>query len=175
MTLPDWFVLLEQWKKQGRGEYGPTLPFIVGATAYKNGQINLNTEHVQKVIDEIAYNPVKGYFTEVRWCPDIDAPVFNTREISWLYKLVSQVEFVPPSSEKKSIVFGQNIQSGFHFGTSDPVTLLDCLVQHATEPVSKGMFSRCRAKDGLHCEFREFSENDLEYIRNTIGAPNLSL
>ena len=172
MARPDWFILLDQWMKKGRGEFGPTLPYIIGAIAYRNGQTQLNIEHVQKMIDEIAYNPVEGYYTEVRCCPDIDAPVFNTRKINWPYKLASEVEFVPPSSENKSIVFSQNIQSSFHFDTSNPDTLLDRLVQHATEPVSKGMFSRCRAKDGMGCEFKEFSENDLEYIRNTICPPN---
>ena len=172
MTFPDWFLLLESWVKEGRGEFGPTLPFIVGETAYKKGQTNLNIEHVQNIIDEIAYHPVEGYFTEVRWCPDIDAPVFNTRKIGWPYKLASQVEIVPPASKNKSIVFSQDIQSGFHFGTSDTKILLNCLVQHAAEPVSKGMFSRCHAKDGLQCEFGKFSEYDLKYIRKTIGAPN---
>ena len=172
MIFPDWFILLDQWVKKGKGEYGPTLPFIAGAIAYKKGQTHLNIEHVQNIIDEIAYSPVEGYFTEVRWCPNIDAPVFNTREIDWPYKLAEQVEFIPPSSENKSIIFSQDIQSGFHFGTSDPKTLLNCLVQHAIEPVSKGEFSRCRSKDGMDCEFREFSENSLEYIRNTIGPPN---
>ena len=70
MVIPDWFILLDQLVKQGKGDFGPTLPFLVGAIAYKNGQTNLIIKHVQKVIDEIAYNPVEEYFTEVRWCHD---------------------------------------------------------------------------------------------------------
>ena len=172
MAIPDWFILLDQWVKTGKGDFGPTLPFIVGAIAYKNGQTHLTIEHVQRIIDEIAYNPVEGYFTEVRWCPDIDAPVFNTRDINWPYKLASPVEIVRPSGEGKSIVFSKDMQSGFHFNSSDPKTLLDRLVQHAIEPVSQGKFSRCRVKDATGCEFKEFSNVDLEYIQNTIMAPN---
>ena len=172
MAKPDWFVLLEQWVKTGRGNFGPTLPFIVGAIAFKNGQTSLSVEFVKNVLDEIVYNPVDGYFTEVRWCPDIDVPVFNTRENNWPYKLASPVEIARPSGEGKSIVFSKDMQSGFHFNTSDPKTLLEGLVQHAIEPLSQGKFSRCRSKNGTGFKFREFSKVGIEYIQKAIMTPN---
>lgn len=134
---------------------------------------NLIIKHVQKVIDEIAYNPVEEYFTEVRWCHDIDAPVFNRREINCPYKLTSSVEIVRPSGEGKAIVFSKDLQSEFNFNSTDPQTLLDHLIQHAIEPVAQSKFSRCHKKDGTGFEFREFSDVDFEYIQNTIMAPNL--
>ncbi|MFA6012578.1 MAG: hypothetical protein WC799_21480 [Desulfobacteraceae bacterium] len=83
-------------------------------------------------------NFVEGYFTEVRWCPDIDVPVFNTRENKWPYMLASPIEIARPSGERKSIVFSRDIQSGFHCNTTDPEMLLECLLQNAIEPVSQG-------------------------------------
>ncbi len=173
MAKPDWFILIDQWVKQGKGDLGITLPFLVGAIAYKYEQINLSFHHVQKIVHEIAYNPVEGFFTEVRWCHDIDAPVFNTREVNWPYKLASPVEIPRPSGEGKAIVFSKDLQSTFHLNSTDPKTLLDRLAQHATEPVSKGRFSRSRKEDGTGFEFREFSAVDLEYIKTTIMDPNL--
>ncbi len=172
MAKPDWFILIAQWVKTGRGDFGPTLPFIVGAIAFKNGQTSLSVEFVKNILDEIVYNPVEGYFTEVRWCPDINAPVFNTRENNWPYKLASPVEIARPSGEGKSIVFSKDMQSGLHFNTSNSKTLLECLVQHAIVPVSQGKFSRYRSKDGTGFEFREFSKADIGYIQKAIMTPS---
>jgi hypothetical protein len=172
MVKADWFILIEQWVKTGRGDLGLTLPYIVGAIAFKKKQTNLSVEFVKNILDEIAYNPVEGYFTEVRWCSNINAPVFNTRENSWPYKLASPVEIARPSGEGKSIVFSKDMQSGLHFNTSEPKTLLKCLVQHAAEPVFQGKFARCRSENGTRFEFREFSKADIEFIQRSIITPN---
>ena len=174
MAKPDWFILLDQWKQKGRGEFGHTLPFLVGAIAYKYGQTDLSSQHIRNFLNEIAYNPVEGYFTEVRWCHDIDAPVFNTRPNDWPYKLPSSVAIPHPSGEGKSIVFSKDLQSSFHLNSTNPETLLCRLAEQATGPISQGRFSRNRKKEGIGYEFREFSAADLEYIHNTIMAPNNS-
>lgn len=144
MTKPDWFILIEQWKPKSMGEYGPTLPFLVGAIAYKSGQTDLSVQHVRNVLNEIAHHPVEGYVTEVRWCHDIDAPVFNTRTIDFPYKISSSVAIQRPSGEGESLVFSQDFQSSFHFDSTNPSTLLDLLTEQAMKPISKGRYSRKR-------------------------------
>lgn len=82
MTKPDWFMLLEQWKPRRMGELGVTLPFIVGAWAYKAGQTDLGAQQVRNVLEDITKHPVEGCVTEVSWCNNISAPVLNTTRIN---------------------------------------------------------------------------------------------
>ena len=168
MTKPDWFILIEQWKPKGMGEYGPTLPFLVGAIAYKSGYTDLNVQQVRDVLNEIAQHPMEGYVTEVRWCHDIDAPVFNTRPIDFPYKMPSSVAIPRPSGKGESIVFSQNLQSSFHFDSTNPSTLIDRLIEQAMGPISEGLYSRQRKAGGIEYEYGEFQAIDLGYIHKTI-------
>ena len=168
MTKPDWFILIDQWKPKGMGEYGPTLPFLVGAIAYKSGQTDLSVQHVREFLNEIAQHPMEGYVTEVRWCHDIDAPAFNTRTIDFPYKMPSSVAILRPSGEGESLVFSRDLQSPFQLNSTNPSTLLDRLTEQAMEPISKGRYSRKRKDDGIEYEYGDFQAIDLDYIHNTI-------
>jgi hypothetical protein len=77
-----------------------------------------------------------------------------------------------PSGEGKSLLFSKDLRSGLHINSSDPKMILKCLVQHAADPVSQGKFSRCLSKNGTGFEFREFTQDDIEFIRSSIITPN---
>ena len=168
MTKPYWFMLLEQWEPKRMGELGVTLPFIVGALAYKAGQTDLGAQQVRNVLEDITKHPVEGCGTEVSWCHNISAPVLNTTRIN-APRMNHSVAIQRPSGEGESLVFGPNICSKWN--SKDPSELLDILVEKAAEPVSKGRYSRKAIwkADGYHeYEWNDFRPNELDYIQGTI-------
>jgi hypothetical protein len=169
MTKPDWFILLEQWRPKKMGVHGVTLPFIVGALAYKSGEKNLSARHVRNVLDDIINHPVEDYVTEVSWCPDLSAPVLNTVRIDDM-RMKTTVAFARPSEEGESLVFGPNLCGELHWNSKDPETLLERLVDDATEPVAIGQYSRKRILKERHLEFEygDFEPKELDYIQSTI-------
>ena len=36
MKTPFWFNIIQQWKLMGKGQYGVTFPFLMGALAHKS-------------------------------------------------------------------------------------------------------------------------------------------
>ena len=56
MQSPDWFTLIEQWKARGMGQYGVTLPFLVGALG----------KPASELLREVAHTNVAGFVVEVR-------------------------------------------------------------------------------------------------------------
>lgn len=176
MNNPDWFILLERWKPEGMGEWGVTLPFLVGALAYKANQQDVGEQHVRNVLDDIIQHPVVGYVTEIRWCPDIDAPVISTCQLDGdrcrfsgfltRERIRSNVFFPRSSGEGESLVFSEDIQSMLHLGCKDANACLDRLVENAADPVSKGQYSK-QKKGG----YVSFQRKDLDYIQKAIMIP----
>ena len=166
MKKPDWFILIEQWVPKRMGEHGVTLPFLVGALAYKAGQTKLGAQHVRDVLDDIIKHFVEGYITEVSWCWEMDAPVLNTKRIDSSERMRSSVALPRPSGDGDSLVFGPNIVS--HWNSNDPSALIKRLAEDAAEPVSKGKYSRKRKDGGIEFEYGDFWPKDLDYIRSTI-------
>ncbi len=166
MTKPDWFILIEQWVPKGMGTTGVTLPFLVGALAYKAGQTDLGARHVRDVLDDIIQHPVEGYVTEVCWCHDISAPVLNTKRNDSPMRMPSSVAIPRPSGEGESLVFGTNLE--FHWNSKDPLAWLDRLAEDAAEPVSNGRYSRKRKDGSIEFEYGDFRDMEVDYIQSTI-------
>ena len=71
-----------------------------------------------------------------------------------------------PSGEGDSITFGKLLYDRWE--SKDPYALRDRLVADATEPVSKGQYSRKRKEGQFEFEYSDFQPNELEYIKSTI-------
>jgi len=168
MKKPDWFVLIEQWKARGMGQYGVTLPFLVGALGYKSGRSALSSNDIRDVLQEIVTNPVVGYVTEVRWCGNIDAPVFSVSRISDVSKM-PLTSYFPAQNGEASLGFSQDLQSMFGLNCSGTEECLDKLIAHAASHVEKGHVSRMlNSTTGQH-EYVAFSPKERQFIEDTIG------
>jgi hypothetical protein len=163
MAKPDWFILIEQWKPQHMGDLGPTLPFLVGAIAYKREQKRTGLLEIQALLDEIVYHPMDGYSTVVVWCRDIGAPVLNLWPVNSPY-IGSSGVILRPSGTGASVFFGENLQG--RWNSEDGAELLNLLLQDAAGPVSAGKFSR------RPFEYEDFPIGEIEYINCTIIHPN---
>jgi len=170
MKKPDWFILIERWVPEGMGEFGVTLPFLVGALALKAGDTRLNSSHVRTLPEKIIASPVHGYVTEVSWCANIAAPVFNTKAIDSPERMRSPAGMAPPSGHEQSLVFGPNLLS--HWCCTNPSVLFERLVEDATEHVSKGQYSRIRKPGTTEFEYGHFLPGEIAYITKMIMTPS---
>ena len=147
------------------GELGITFPFLIGSLAYKAGQ-PANVEQAQKVLDDMVRHPVESYVVEISWCSNIVAPVLNTKRIDSPYRMQSKAIIPRPYGNGQSIVFGVNLS--FQWRLKDGPALLRRLLQEATEPISKGCYSRIRKEGTLDFEYDHFLPKELQFIENTI-------
>ena len=166
MGKPDWFMLIERWVPEGMGRHGVTLPFLVGALAYKAGLTSLDSSHVRNLLDEITGNPVEGYVTEVSWCGEIAAPVFNTKPTDSLKRMSTKVAVRHSSGTGESLVFGPNLV--FHWNCKDAQALVERLIEDAASPVSEGKYSRKRRPGTTDFEYGDFLPKEISYIERTI-------
>lgn len=168
MKKPDWFVLIEQWKARGMGQYGVTLPFLVGALGYKSGRSALSSNNIRDLLQEIVTNPVTGYVTEVRWCQNIDAPVFSVARTNDRSKMLLKSYFSAQNGEM-SLGFSQDLQSMFGLNCSGSEECLDKLIHYAAIHVEKGQFSRMLNTTTEQHEYGAFSPKEKQFIKDTIG------
>ncbi|WP_282131411.1 hypothetical protein [Pseudoalteromonas aliena] len=157
MNKPFWFNVIKQWVDMGKGEYGVTFPFLVGALANQ-----LDKEPSKMLIDETFENikntPVNGYYCEVRWCENINEPVISVKELKELTNITLKADY--KVYDKVSIGFTMDLMGMFHY---DCDTAHDCLLKltsYSLEFVSKGCFS----KNGG--EFTPFTNDDLAFINS---------
>ena len=167
MNKPDWFLLIQQWRLKGMGEYGITLPFLVGALGYKSGESKLGVQHVRNVLNDIIERPVEGYVTEVRWCNGIDAPVFTVTPVDSILPFKSF--FSRPNSEEASLGFSKDLQSSmFGLDCKDSSECYEKLINYSAKYIERGQYSRVMGDTVGKYEYRSFLPKDLEYIRETI-------
>ncbi len=170
MATPDWFTLIQQWREKGMGEYGITLPFLVGALARKTGESSLNANHVREALDLIIKSPVDGYVTEVRLCAAIDAPVFTVTPLnSATNQMIHKSSFVRPSGEGTSLGFSTDLHSEYGgLGCSDADECFEKLINHAAEHVQQGHFSKYWSETENNYIYGEFQAKDLEFIKEVL-------
>jgi hypothetical protein len=166
MNKPDWFILIDRWVPEGMGEHGVTLPFLVGALAYKAGERNLDSSYIRRLLDEITGNPVDGYVTEVSWCVQITAPILNTQRADSPERMSPSVAIPHPSGHGEALVFGPNLVS--RWNSRDPYALIERLVEDATDPVCGGTFSRIRTPGTSRSEYGHFRPGEISYIKRVI-------
>lgn len=157
MQKPDWFTLIEQWKAKGMGDYGVTLPFLVGALGRSASQL----------LDDITTNPVPGYVTEVRWCGELHAP---TLSVTAADKSKMHFEsFVSGPNDRPSVGFSQDLQSIFGLNCKGADDCLKKLADHAAPAIATKAFSRNRNPKTNICEWGPYSQAEIQFIREVIG------
>gem|GEM_PF-2155087 len=169
MGNSDWFVLIDQWTKRKMGDYGVTLPFLVGALGYKAGEKSLGASHVRELLAEMVNYPVEGYLTECRWCDDIEAPVFSVVQLDSPYKIQINSSFPRPDGNGHALGFSPDLQSEYGgLGCKEAVACIDKLVAYASVYVEKSNFSRNRCENSGEYEYGPFHERDIQFITETI-------
>lgn len=170
MSTPDWFILIQQWRVKGMGEYGVTLPFLVGALGYKSGESTLDAQQVRNVLNNIIEHPVDGYVTEVRWCGGIDAPVFTVALIdNSSGRMPFKSYLTSPSSEEAALGFSVDLQSEFgDLGCKNAKECYEKLIDYAAKHTEQGQFSRIRSEVEGKYVYGSFQPRDIKFIQETI-------
>ena len=155
MSQPDWFALIEQWKVRGMGEYGVTLPFLVGALGRSASQL----------LQEITTEPVPGYVTEVRWCSQLSAPTFSAKKAGDSEMPLDC--YVSGPDGEASLIFAYNLRSMLHCKDAD-----DCLTklaENAATPIEDGHFSRNLNFQTKKVEWGSYTVKEIKFIKDVVG------
>ena len=155
MNNPFWFNAIKQWKEMGKGTYGISFPFLVGAINY-GSKNNINKDNIRKIFSEIENNPVKDYYCEVRWCGTIEDPVASIKPLADIKNVSIQATL----SKNNHISFGftTDLMSMFNL---DCKTADDCrekLIKRTLKIVESGKFSKNNGK------FTSFTNSDIKFI-----------
>jgi hypothetical protein len=108
VTKPDWFVLMQEWVRQGHGDRGVTLPFLVGAIALKSNNLQPTTENARVILEEMITNPVEGHSTDIGWCAALGAPVLAA--VTSPSPSTSSIGFARPLTNELCVIFGEQLQ-----------------------------------------------------------------
>lgn len=152
---PFWGNVRQQWKKMGKGEYGVTFPFLVGAVA-RNTNSNPDERFTINIFEAMKNSPVAGHYCEVRWCGNIDEPVVSISPTENLPNAAFQAEH--KIKEIISVGFTSDLMNIFHL---DCKTFEECLVKlisRTHKSVQVGEFSKNNGK------FTAFTKSDVEFI-----------
>lgn len=161
MNKPLWFLLIEQWKLKGMGERGITLPFLVGALANIHAR-KPSIQAVHELLQEMITKPFIGYVTEVRWCGDVNAPIFSVSKLG-----PEQMPFVSHFCSQMgeiSLGFSQDLQSMFGLNCNGSNDCLEKLVSLCSEPIESARYSRIRNPVTRKWEFGDFQPRESQYI-----------
>lgn len=140
----------------GKGAYGVTLPFLIGAVA-----MHLETMPDEKLITQIftemKNNPVEGYYCEVRWCGNIKEPVVSTSPVESANNVSLKAKF--EIKNQISIGFTTDLMSIFHL---DCKTFDDAFVKLISYTYDITRYNKFSKNGG---EFTPFNQSDTEFIR----------
>jgi hypothetical protein len=159
--ITGWFALIDQWRTQGMGEMGPTLPFVVGALALKTGR-TASIADAEAILDDMIAHPMPGVVIEVSWCPNIGAPVFTRGELNGL-RMRSKIVFPRTDRTGDALVFGENLVSRWKL--KDAAAGLQQLVDDAAGPIKAQQFSRNWDVAGRNYIYGPFLSGEIDYIK----------
>ena len=112
---------------------------------------------------------MEGYVTEVRWCGDIDAPVFTVSPMTdEAVRMPFDCYFPRPNGKGESLIFSRDLQSMFGLNCQNANDCYMKILDYATDIVEQGKYSRRWNNDLKSYEFGQFSQRDMEYINSTI-------
>lgn len=174
MHLPDWFRLIRDWRESGMGEVGITLPFLVGALATKANNSHPSIQDIRLILQEIAVAPVDGYVTEIRWCPDTDAPVLSVAATASKFVLPLRSHFTSTTGQP-SLGFSEDVHSMFGLNCSSNSECLEALIANARPYIEARTYSRNRNPKTGERTYGDFSEKEKQFIVNTIGVQGLGI
>ncbi|EGR2699503.1 hypothetical protein NB491_07735 [Vibrio alginolyticus] len=150
-----WFQLIKQWKESGRGKYGLTFPFLVGALAKLKVE-DPTKEFITEVFTQIINNPVKDYYGEVRWCANIDEPVISVNQLDHLRNVSIKDSF--KVGDVTSLAFTTDLMSMLHLDCDNANQCLKKLIDITHKFTKEKRFSKNKSI------FSDFSEDDLRFI-----------
>lgn len=162
MKNPFWFNIIQQWKLMGKGQYGVTFPFLMGAIAHKNSE----KTDIESVFQLIINEPVDGYYSEVRWCGNIDEPVVSIKKIEDITKVAIKASFSARSSDITSLGFTEDLMSFFHLDCTTADECLRKLISYTEKYVSNGHFSKELNRETFEREFTVLSSDDIKFIED---------
>ncbi|NQZ24498.1 MAG: hypothetical protein HRT53_20935 [Colwellia sp.] len=157
MGKPFWFNAILQWKETGKGEYGITFPFLIGAIATLKNEV-VTENFITDVFDEILNNPVSGYYCEVRQCGNIDEPVASIKPLSDLEKVSIRDSF--EAQGQVSYGFTTDLMSMFALNCKDASECRVELIKKTLEITVNGNYSKNGGK------FTPFSDSDKKFIEH---------
>lgn len=151
------------------GAVGVTLPFLVGALATKANNPQPSVQDIRLILQEITVAPVDGYVTEVRWCPDTDAPVLSVAATASKFALPLK-SHLSSTTGQPSLGFSEDIHSMFGLNCSGNSECLEALISNARPHVEARTYSRNRNLKTGERTYGDFSEKEKQFIVNTIGV-----
>lgn len=150
-----WFKLIRDWRLEGKGQYGTTFPFLIGAIAeVQNVQPDFTL--ITSVFNEIISKPANGYYCEVRWCGNINEPVISVKPISDSLKVSIKAKF--STNDVISLGFTTDLMSMFHLDCETADECLKKLVDYTVLHVIAGEFSKNGGR------FTSFTNDDIQFI-----------
>ena len=171
MTKPSWFNIISEWRSKGMGEYGVTLPFLVGALAYEKGHDKVSLNDTLTLLTNMIENPVDGYMVVIRWCGNIEEPVISMKALDDPLELAIKDGYTRPNDREFSMAFTVDLMSMLNLDCKDAEECKSKLANRAKNYVENGLFSKNFNPETQNREFGRFSERDIEYIKSVI--PNL--
>lgn len=166
--MPSWFNIIEQWRAKGMGEYGVTLPFLVGAIAYEKRQEKASLNDIHALLTEMIENPVDGYMVVIRWCGNIEEPVISMKALDDPFKVAIKDGYTRPKGDGMSVAFTQDLMSMFNFDCKTAEECRNKLANYAKGYVENGCFSKNLIPETQRREFGRFNERDVDYIKSVI-------
>lgn len=161
MNRPFWFNVIRQWRQMGKGAYGITFPFLVGAVAIHFGK-EPDGDLVADVFNKMKNDPIDGYYCEVRWCGNIDEPVVSINEVANVSKVSIKAEC--RARGKISIGFTTDLTNAFHLDCVTSDECLNKLRSYTEDVVRHRTFSKNRG------QFTPFTEGDIDFIKSVQGS-----
>jgi hypothetical protein len=157
MNNPFWFNIIQQWKEMGKGAYGVTFPFLVGAVAIHVDK-EPDGELVAKVFDDMKNNPVDGYYCEVRWCGNIDEPVVSVNRVENASKVSIKADC--RVGDTISIGFTTDLTNMFHLDCETSDECLAKLFSYTEKIIRNNTFTKNRG------QFTAFTNGDIDFIKS---------
>lgn len=156
-----WFEIVKEWKATGRGSYGVTFPFLVGALSNISGR-EPTKEFIEELFDSIIQCPVDGFYGEVRWCPNINEPVISVNPLNMLEKVSIKDSF--KVGNITSLAFTTDLMSMFNLDCDNSTDCKNKLINMTCNVTKDAKFSK---NNGI---FTYFTDDDLHFISDVSGV-----
>jgi uncharacterized protein YlaI len=164
MTKPFWFDVIKKWKEMGKGSYGISFPFLVGAVNH-DSKNTIDEENIKKIFYEIENNPVKNYYCEVRWCASVDEPIASIKPLIDIKNVSIQATL--SNSEQISFGFTTDLMSMFGLDCKTAEECREKLIKRTLDIVKNNQFSKHNG------EFIPFTNSDIDFILQIKKSSNI--
>jgi len=154
----------------GKGQYGVTFPFLMGALAHKSTE----KADISCVLQSIINEPVDGYYCEVRWCGNINEPVISIVKLEDITKVAIKAGFSACGSDTKSLAFTEDLMSFFHLDCTTADECLSKLTSYTEKFVSNGQYSKQLNRQTFEREFSPFSADDIQFIEDVRALTDIT-